>query len=592
MSTTLIPFRLPFTNREFDSIAAAVKQRIPQDVPEWNDFLQSNTGVMLIHSFAAVADLLCFYLDRQAAECYINTAIGKTSIADLCQLINFQLRGAVPGYTTIRVSLDTPRGSDVVIPRFSEFTDNSGNNRFTSMYSALLTAGQSYIDLPVRQGEWNSNSFTSNGDVQQRFILARTDIAEGFLRVWVGQEEWSLAEDNTFVGYGAEDQVFRIIKTAVPAGGAQTNTPASAPEIIAWTVEFGDDLEGKIPPSGSAIRIDFLTTKGDTIRIPAGVITHNTTRFYEVSNTSDPVPVTVTNLDAMVGQAQAESLYRARRRAPAHFRTMRRAITTFDFQTYAEQFEGVLMARVYDLNNNADRNDNLTADRPIPVEQAVPFYQARVFVVPRYGYTSEALNRVLQYHLQDRCPVDKQVVVLNPTPIGITLKMRLRVYATWQTTDVVAQVQTKVQQFFDLREDGEITIGGGFMRSRLMAQIQSVPGVASVDLIQPREDIGVITSIVRQGFIRSVEADQVRLDQGSSELNDAYVGLNLNILSGPGVGQVTKVIAYNGPTQTATVSPELIGITSSTQYQLSSDVIRYDQILRLSALQILSVHQV
>jgi hypothetical protein len=271
---------------------------------------------------------------------------------------------------------------------------------------------------------------------------------------------------------------------------------------------------------------------------------------------------------------------------------MRRAITTYDFQKYAEQFEGVLMARVYDLNNNADRNDNLTEDRPISVEQAVPFYQARVFVVPRYGYTSEALNIVLQNHLQDRAPVDKQIVVLNPTPVNLALKLRLRVYTSWQQSDVVSQVQTKVQQFFDLREDGEITIGGGFMRSRLLAQIQSVPGVSSVDLVQPREDIGVLMAIVRQGFIRSVQANQVRLDQGASEIDDAYNGLTMSILSGPGYGQIVKVTAYNGLTQTATVDPELIGVISSTQYQLSSDVIRYDQILRLASLQMLSVQSV
>jgi hypothetical protein len=584
-----IPFRLPYTSRDFDSIAFAVKQRIPQDVPEWNDFLQSNVGIMLIHSFSAVADLLCYYLDRQASECYINTCIGKPSIADLGQLINFQLRGAVPGYTTIRVSVDPPRGSDVVIPRYSEFADNSGNNRFTSIYAATLTAGQSYVDIPVRQGEWNSENFAANGDVQQRYIIGRTDVAEGFIRVWVGQEEWLPAQDNVFVGYGNEDQVFRVIKTAIAPGGPQTATPALAPEIIAWTIEFGDNLEGLAPPSGTAIRIDYLVTKGDSIRVPAGVITHAVTNFYESSDLDTPIAVTVVNLDSMVGQQQSESLYSARRRAPSQFRTMRRAVTTFDFQTYAEQFEGVLMAKVYDLNNNADQNDNLTEDRPIPVEQALPFYQARVYVVPRYGYASESLNIVLQRWLQERAAVDKQVVVLNPTPVYLDLRMRLRIYSTWQSTDVVNQVQQKVAQFFELTEDGEITIGGGFMRSRLIAMIQEISGVASVDLIQPREDIGVMTTVVRQGFVRSYSADTIRLDQGSSEANDAYNGLNLNIIAGPGVGQWTKVLSYDGLTQTATIDPPLVGITSSSQYQLSSDVIAYDRILRLGSLQVLSV---
>ena len=43
-----ITYRIPYTNRDFNSLMDALRARIPVEVPEWNDFLQSNYGVFLI----------------------------------------------------------------------------------------------------------------------------------------------------------------------------------------------------------------------------------------------------------------------------------------------------------------------------------------------------------------------------------------------------------------------------------------------------------------------------------------------------------------------------------------------------------------
>lgn len=502
-----INFRIPYTNRDFASVRESVIQQIPSNIPEWNDFLQSNYGIFIISSFAAIADWLAFYSDRNAAECFVNTALGKNSLADIFQLINYQLRGMVPAYTTIRVSLDEALDSDVLIPKYTEFADASGTNRFLSTGGATISAGSLSTDIEARQGSWQTEGFTANGSVQQRFILGRTDIAEGFIRVWVGQEEWTQAEDNTFVGQAFNARVFRVLRTAINAGGPQTATPALAPEIVVTTIEFGDNLEGNVPASGVPIRVDYLSTLGDSIRVTAGAINSVVDTLY--TSNGDPVDVVVSNIESVSGGDQAESAFEARRRYPAAFRTMRRAVTTFDFQRYAESHDGVLLARVYDLNNNADNDDNLTEERPIPIERAVPFFQARVYVIPRSDFSSEALNHSLREWLQARASVITQIVVLSPTRVSMAVRVRIRVYPNFNAEDVKHACAEAITDFFRITRDGEIRIGSTLHISRLVSRLQQVPGVSFLTMVSPSGD-------VQTGFDEILQLNSVNVELDTS----------------------------------------------------------------------------
>lgn len=470
------PYRLPYTNRDFESIATAVKAVIPKEVPEWNDFLQSNIGIFLIHSFAAIADLEAFYIDRQASECYINTAIARSSIADLLQLINFQIRNSVPCYTTLRISIPQESASDILIPQYSEFSDRSGTTRFVTSVATTIVAGSLYADVIARQGAWNQDYHVSNGSSQQRYILSRSDIAEGFIRVTVGTEEWTQAEYNSFVGYSPDSKVFRVVTTGL---GDQVVT----------SVEFGDGIEGKIPPDRTPMLLDFLVTYGAQVRVPTGAVTVPVSLFYDALG--NQVTVNVLNVDAGTGGQDPETIEDARKRYPSRFRTMSRAITKYDFQVFSEQYDGVLLSKVYDLNDNADTDDlsALTERNPIPVSSAIPFYQARLYVVPQAGYSSDALNSSLQSFLQNKSSVDKQVVVLSPIPVVTNVSVQIRVFRNYDQSSVRTSVVTAIQDFFKLSQDGYVQIAKSLPLSVLISLIQQVPGVASSTILLPASDV-------------------------------------------------------------------------------------------------------
>lgn len=476
-----IQYRLPYTQRDYTSLMESIRQKIPQNVPEWNDLQDSNYGIFILSTVAAIADWLAFYGDRAAAESFILTCIGKSSITNLLQLLNYQLRNMVASYTTLRISLPDALPNDVLIPQYTEFSDVSGSNRFVTTIGSSISAGDLYADVPARQGSWQSDSYTSDGSAQQRLILSRTDIADGFIRVWVGQEEWSQATDNTFAGSENWQHLFRVIVNAISSPGPAEATPATDPELVVTTVEFGDNFEGAIPPQGMPIRVDFMVTAGDSIKVPTGSITQVASQIFDALG--NLTTIRVTNLQSAAGGDAAESLYAARKNYPQRFRTMNRAVTTYDFRVYASSYPGVLIAKVFDVNNNADNDDNLTPDRPIPVERAIPFYQARIYAIPRNDWSSDALNHALQQWLQERCPVDKQVVVLSPLPVGIDIIINLRVYATFDPQAVKFGVMQAVQTYFSLTVDGDIQIGTTFYSTRLITILQQIPGVASLDFV-------------------------------------------------------------------------------------------------------------
>ena len=68
--------RFNYTAKDHQSIVDDCISRIKEVYGSdyWNDFEEDNAGRMLIEAFAYVADLLLFYLDRQANETYLPTA--------------------------------------------------------------------------------------------------------------------------------------------------------------------------------------------------------------------------------------------------------------------------------------------------------------------------------------------------------------------------------------------------------------------------------------------------------------------------------------------------------------------------------------
>src|SRR4051795_5509300 len=92
--------------RDYESLLRAMRERIPEKLPEWRDSAnEADFGNVLLQLFAHVGDVLSYYQDRIANESFLSTARTRRSIIDHLRLIGYQLRTASPAATTLDVTV-------------------------------------------------------------------------------------------------------------------------------------------------------------------------------------------------------------------------------------------------------------------------------------------------------------------------------------------------------------------------------------------------------------------------------------------------------------------------------------------------------
>ena len=120
--------RAVYLGKDFNTYVTELSQFVRQNYGEetFNDFVESDLGIMFLELVAYANSTLSFYLDLQAGESYLDTAKIRNSVVRLCRNIGFKMAGAIPANTSILVSQQYPKEFDVVIPTGTQFIAKGG----------------------------------------------------------------------------------------------------------------------------------------------------------------------------------------------------------------------------------------------------------------------------------------------------------------------------------------------------------------------------------------------------------------------------------------------------------------------------------
>jgi hypothetical protein len=120
--------RATFIGKDFDTYVTELSQFIKQQFGErtFNDFVESDLGVMFLELVAFANSTLSFYLDLQSGESYLDTAKLRNSVVHLTRNIGFKMTGAVPATATVQISLRAPKSFDVPIGAGTQLTSEPG----------------------------------------------------------------------------------------------------------------------------------------------------------------------------------------------------------------------------------------------------------------------------------------------------------------------------------------------------------------------------------------------------------------------------------------------------------------------------------
>jgi hypothetical protein len=321
-----------YTSRDFDSLMQEMVSKVPELAPLWTNLNPGDLGMALIAMMAGTGDMLSFGLDRAAEEVFLPTAKSRAAVQRLISLIDYRMSRPVAARTLLRFSVDStdhPGGApaNITIPALTVCKNREGLY-FVTRQDAALYSGQFHVEVEAFQGELRNQSFVATGEDVQRYRLAEPNVAENFLIVTVGTEEWT--EDRT----GTSLTLKKLYDVSTDAREFAT-------------VSFSRFL-GDVPAQDVPIEVTYLETRGEVGNIGSGIIRTlvSTFAYSDILSVDNVLPAE--------GGQQRESLEYARVAAPRHLRFRGTVVTIQDFMDALDSFPKVAKSQAIDHHGYAE----------------------------------------------------------------------------------------------------------------------------------------------------------------------------------------------------------------------------------------------
>lgn len=312
--------------RSYDSIKAKLISSIRERIPEMNDFSEGNIFIILLSVYAAVAEVLHYYIDNIAREAFLPTARRYSSVYNHAKLVDYHIKCAVPSTVDVILYLEDPAESDIVIP-ISTFK-STDNKPWQSTKEVVIQKGTHSVRVPLRQIEAKSisQSLTYTSANPQFILQSQKDdrkYAEGTMTLEVNKELWRLVD--TFAYSGPNDKVFKVEpdNTGVPV------------------VMFGDNTSGKRPEPNSSITASFKLTYGKSGNISSGSFTSVPTEITKIND-----KIKISSPYASTGGSDVEDLNMIKTHIPLSIKSLGVAITKDDYESVTRLIPGVNKAYV------------------------------------------------------------------------------------------------------------------------------------------------------------------------------------------------------------------------------------------------------
>ena len=330
---------------DYDSVLARLKARVLSKLDGENLLLFSTNSAFLeaaAEEFAD-ADMYDEFLTREAVW---ETAQGYNSIMKQVSFYDYKPHRKVGSTGYIRVStsktFDGSWGTNITIPKFTQMS--GGGLTFLSKESTYLAANADYVDIPVIQGEKTEKTveITSTAYPELRYaaiVIKDPDIENSLYSVKVNGVLWT--EVNSIRLATSNEDLYYTLQTLSDFSGVE--------------ITFGNGVFGKKLEYGDIVTFEYLRTKGEDGNVlSGGIITSVDTALKEESGSD--AELFCTNLDALVGGSDYESVESIRSTAPLSFQTGNRAISSSDYATLIKQTNLVDKVQVWgekEINEDA-----------------------------------------------------------------------------------------------------------------------------------------------------------------------------------------------------------------------------------------------
>lgn len=405
------------------------------------DYSEGNILIIILSLFAAIAEVLHYYVDNMARETFLSTARRYDSVVKHGALVDYHARAAIAATVDVILSRSITGnsiGAKLTIPQGTLFTDQSGNSwlsaRDVTWYSNVTTCR-----VPIIQHEKYTTSALNNmviptGDRVQLNLGTLPNgkyYEHGSMSLQIGGESWVLVE--TFAKSKPTDKHFMV----------------SVDESLNPYIMFGDGTFGKKPAAGAKItNVVFYLTNGSQ-----GNVKSNTITSVPSVISSSITDATVSNAYDAGGGSNYENFTMLKEHIPLSVKTLGVAITKGDFESLAMLVDGVNKAKA-----DYECGRKLT-----------------VYISPDGGAvaSSELISRVYNL-LSQRAPMTTWLKVKSAGKVQIILEMDVTGKKSYKTAEIQTQILTAL---YNAYSPEQAEIGGSVRVSDIYALIDNLSTV-------------------------------------------------------------------------------------------------------------------
>lgn len=520
----LNPYQRSYQQIKAKLVESLMGLKDPQGQKLITDYSEGNILIIILSLFAAIAEVLHYYVDNMARETFLSTARRYDSVVKHGALVDYHARAAIAATVDVILSRSITGnsiGAKLTIPQGTLFTDSSGNSwlsdRDVIWYSNVTTC-----KVPIIQHERYTASALNNMVIPtgDRVILNLGTLPngkyyeQGSMSLQIGGETWVLVD--TFAKSKPTDKHFMV----------------SVDESLSPYIMFGDGTFGKKPAAGAKItNVVFYLTNG-----VQGNVKSNTITSVPSVISSSITDATVSNAYDAGGGSNYENFTMLKEHIPLSVKTLGVAITKEDFESLAMLVDGVNKAKA-----DYECGRKLT-----------------VYISPDGGAvaSSELINRVYNL-LSQRAPMTTWLKVKSAGKVQIILEMDVTGKKSYKTAEIQTQILTAL---YNAYSPEQAQIGGSVRLSDIYALIDNL---STVDYLH-------LTKFYIKPWPTTIYGNK-ELNLGQFKLNKAKGSMTYYITFNSSTTFTVRSVS-NGYMATGTVGNSIQVIDKANGFDFSLDI--------------------
>jgi uncharacterized phage protein gp47/JayE len=520
----LNPYQRSYQQIKAKLVESLMGLKDPQGQKLITDYSEGNILIIILSLFAAIAEVLHYYVDNMARETFLSTARRYDSVVKHGALVDYHARAAIAATVDVILSRSITGnsiGAKLTIPQGTVFTDSSGNSwlsaRDVTWYSNVTTCKVPLIQHEKYTSSALNNMVIPSGD---RVILNLGTLPngkyyeQGSMSLQIGGETWVLVD--TFAKSKPTDKHFMV----------------SVDEALNPYIMFGDGTFGKKPAAGAKItNVVFYLTNGSQ-----GNVKSNTITSIPSVISSSITEATVSNAYDAAGGSNYENFTMLKEHIPLSVKTLGVAITKEDFESLAMLVDGVNKAKA-----DYECGRKLT-----------------VYISPDGGAvaSSELINRVYNL-LSQRAPMTTWLKVKSAGKVQIILEMDVTGKKSYKTAEIQTQILTAL---YNAYSPEQAQIGGSVRLSDIYALIDNL---STVDYLH-------LTKFYIKPWPTTIYGNK-KLNLGQFKLNKAKGSMTYYITFNSSTTFTVRSVS-NGYMATGTVGNSIQVIDKANGFDFSLDI--------------------